>query len=82
MKLKRLLEAQLRSVQKQLQVLDNARKRLKAVLMERTRVLDLVCHVNKASKSHEKSERSRKYLCIVSSMFFVGVAEKIVAALS
>ncbi len=44
MKLKRILEAQLRSVQKQLQVLDNARKRLKAVLSERNKVLDLICH--------------------------------------
>eukprot|EP00794_Sanderia_malayensis_P002486 gene2486-2861_t len=44
LKLKRILEAQLRSVQKQLQVLDNARKRLKAVISERSRVLDLICH--------------------------------------
>jgi len=41
LKLKRVLEAQLRSVQKQLQVLDNSRKRLKAVLQERQRVLEL-----------------------------------------
>ena len=44
LKLKRILEAQLRSVQKQLQVLDGARKRLTASLQERSRVLDLVCH--------------------------------------
>lgn len=44
LKLKRILEAQLRSVQKQLQVLDGARKRLAACLQERSRVLDLICH--------------------------------------
>lgn len=44
LKLKRILEAQLRSVQKQLQVLDGARKRLTASLQERSRVLDLICH--------------------------------------
>ena len=43
LKLKLVLEAQLRSVQKQLHVLDNARKRLKAVISERSRVLDLIC---------------------------------------
>jgi len=44
LKLKRILEAQLRSVQKQLQVLDGARRRLTACLQERSRVLDLICH--------------------------------------
>ena len=44
LKLKLVLEVQLRSVQKQLQVLDNARKRVKAVISERSRALDLVCH--------------------------------------
>ncbi|XP_067056944.1 tektin-like protein 1 [Acropora muricata] len=44
LKLKRILEAQLRAVQKQLQVLDGARKRLAACLQERSRVLDLICH--------------------------------------
>ena len=43
LKLKLVLEAQLRSVQKQLHVLDNARKRIKAVISERSRVLDLIC---------------------------------------
>ena len=38
------MEAQLRSVQKQLQVLDGARKRLTSCLQERSRVLDLICH--------------------------------------
>lgn len=41
---KRALEAQLRSVQQQLLVLDAARKRLFAVLQERSRVLDLLNH--------------------------------------
>lgn len=44
LKLKGILESKLRSVQKQLQVLDNARKRLKAVATERSRVIDLMCH--------------------------------------
>jgi len=44
LKLKLVLEAQLRSVQKQLQFLDNVRKRIKAVTSERNRVLDLICH--------------------------------------
>lgn len=44
LKLKRVLESQLRSVQKQLQVLDNARKRIKAVTSERSKVLDLICY--------------------------------------
>ncbi|XP_013390840.1 coiled-coil domain-containing protein 105 [Lingula anatina] len=42
--LKRMLEAQLKLVQQQLQVLDVARKRLAATIQERSRVLDLVCH--------------------------------------
>lgn len=42
--LKKALELQLRSVQKQLQVLDQCRKRLSAVIQERNRVLDLLCH--------------------------------------
>eukprot|EP00795_Rhopilema_esculentum_P010852 gene10850-19669_t len=44
LKLKRILESKLRSVQKQLQALDNARKRIKAIISERSRVLDLICH--------------------------------------
>ncbi|XP_006822555.1 tektin-like protein 1 [Saccoglossus kowalevskii] len=44
LQLKRMLEAQLRAVQKQLQVLDEARKRLGSVIQERSRVLDLLCH--------------------------------------
>lgn len=56
LKIKRSLEAQLRSVQKQLQVLDNARKRLKSVLSERIRVLDLVCHTIEPSTRLQTSE--------------------------
>ncbi|XP_063424718.1 tektin-like protein 1 [Mytilus trossulus] len=41
---KKALEAQLRSVQQQLLVLDAARKRLFGVLQERSRVLDLLNH--------------------------------------
>ncbi|XP_077986602.1 tektin-like protein 1 [Glandiceps talaboti] len=44
LELKKMLEAQLRNVQRQLQALDEARRRLGAVLQERQRVLDLVCH--------------------------------------
>lgn len=60
LKLKRLLEAQLRSVQKQLQVLDNARKRLKAVLSERNRVLDLICHASSRSAPSRMSSRKER----------------------
>ena len=42
--LKRMLEAQLRLVQQQLQALDAARRRLANVVQERSRVLDLICH--------------------------------------
>ncbi len=42
--LKKSLEAQLRKVQQQLQVLNVARARLAAVIQERSRVTDLLCH--------------------------------------
>ena len=42
--LKRSLESQLRKVQQQLQVLGTARARLAAVIQERSRVTDLICH--------------------------------------
>lgn len=42
--LKRSLESQLRKVQQQLQVLGVARGRLAAVIQERSRVTDLICH--------------------------------------
>lgn len=42
--LKRSLEAQLRRVQQQLQTLGAARARLAAVIQERSRVTDLLCH--------------------------------------
>lgn len=54
LKLKRVLEFQLRSVQKQLQFLDNARKRLKAVLSERNRVLDLICADSSSARTKGK----------------------------
>ena len=42
--LKRLLEFQLRRVQQQLQALGMTRARLAAVIQERSRVADLICH--------------------------------------
>ena len=42
--LKRSLESQLRKVQQQLQILNVARARLAAVIQERSRVTDLLCH--------------------------------------
>jgi len=60
LKIKRSLEAQLRSVQKQLQVLDNARKRLKSVLSERIRVLDLVCHTIEPTRTQSREVSSRR----------------------
>lgn len=60
LKIKRSLEAQLRSVQKQLQVLDNARKRLKSVLSERIRVLDLVCHTIEPTRMQSSEYGIRK----------------------
>jgi hypothetical protein len=41
--LKRSIESQLQSAQRQLQALSSARRRLSAVLQERTRVQDLIC---------------------------------------
>ena len=55
LKLKKNLELKLRSVQQQLQFLDNARKRLKAVLSERNCVLDLICR-DSASARLKKSK--------------------------
>ena len=54
------LESQLRSVQKQLQVLDTARKRLKSVLSERIRVLDLICHTIEPGRRIRSSENGTK----------------------
>ena len=42
--IKRSLEAQLRKVQLQLQVLNTTRARLAAIIQERSRVTDLLCH--------------------------------------
>ena len=60
LKLKRILEAQLRSVQKQLQVLDGARKRLTASLQERSRVLDLICHAVSAVRGAGIKDQAEK----------------------
>ena len=42
--LKRALESQLRKVQQQLQVLSSCRGRLAALIQERSRVTELICH--------------------------------------
>ncbi|XP_070581726.1 tektin-like protein 1 [Ptychodera flava] len=55
LELKRMLEAQLRAVQRQLQDLDQARKRLGAVVQERQRVLDLLCHAASSVTSGRNS---------------------------
>ena len=60
LKLKRILEAQLRSVQKQLQVLDGARRRLTASLQERSRVLDLICHAVSSVRSAGIKDQTEK----------------------
>ena len=70
LKLKRILEAQLRSVQKQLQVLDNARKRLKAVLSERSRVMDLICETVPSSRSKGRSEKNTERLGKINFVIF------------
>jgi len=51
------------AVQQQLQFLDNARKRLKAVISERNRVLDLICRDSSSArtirgKSREKAQNT------------------------
>lgn len=52
---KKALEAQLRSVQQQLQVLDAARRRLFNVLNERSRVMDLLNHALSATNAGSQS---------------------------
>lgn len=64
---KKALEAQLKSVQQQLQVLDAARTRLFNALQERSRVLDLLCHAlssisNSALRNENGTSRSRTSL--------------------
>lgn len=64
---KKALEAQLKSVQQQLQVLDAARTRLFNALQERSRVLDLLCHAlssisNSALRNENGTGRSRTSL--------------------
>ncbi|XP_071949121.1 tektin-like protein 1 [Antedon mediterranea] len=59
--LKKSLENKLRVVQKQLQVLDVCRKRLNAVLQERNRVLDLLCHaLSSVTNSNRISGRNSR----------------------
>jgi len=73
LKLKRVLEAHLRSAQKQLQILDNARKRLKAVLSERQRVLDLKCeNVSTSTRSRTSSCKDRGTVDAVNTVNPVG----------
>ncbi|XP_071096356.1 tektin-like protein 1 [Haliotis cracherodii] len=58
---KKTLEAQLKSVQEQLQTLDKARKHLFATLQERSRVLDLLCHAlsfNNANSNQDSRTKS------------------------
>ncbi|XP_064616215.1 tektin-like protein 1 [Liolophura sinensis] len=62
--LKRSLEAQLALVQQQLQVLDAARKRLFAVLQERSRVMDLLCHSISSGHSGRRSHQSQEMNCV------------------
>ncbi|KAL5013067.1 hypothetical protein ScPMuIL_011618 [Solemya velum] len=52
---KRALESQLKSVQQQLQILDNARRHLFATLQERSRVMDLLCHALSSITSPENT---------------------------
>lgn len=64
---KKALEAQLKSVQQQLQILDAARTRLFNALQERSRVLDLLCHAlssiaNSAGRNENGTSRSRTAL--------------------
>ncbi|KAK7502565.1 hypothetical protein BaRGS_00006140 [Batillaria attramentaria] len=58
---KKTLENQLRLTQQQLQSLESARRRLFAVLQERSRVLDLLCHANSSilNSAHEHATRHR-----------------------
>lgn len=64
---KKALEAQLKSVQQQLHILDAARTRLFNALQERSRVLDLLCHAlssitNSALRNENGTGRSRTSL--------------------
>ena len=68
LKLKKTLETKLKSVQQQLQFLDNARKRLKAVLSERNRVLDLICR-DSASARIKKSNNKEMLMSGLSGIY-------------
>ncbi|XP_076455333.1 tektin-like protein 1 [Babylonia areolata] len=56
---KKLLEAQLKLVQEQLQTLERARRRIFAVLQERNRVVDLLCHANSSITNSTNPDKSR-----------------------
>lgn len=59
LKLKRTLENQLRSVQKQLHHLDSCRTRLSAVLQERSQATDLICQAVSSVKGSPNRSRDR-----------------------
>ena len=60
--MKRSLEAQLSKAQQQLQLLGFARARLAAVLQERSRVTDLLCHsVSSTAPVHHFSSSSQVF---------------------
>ncbi|XP_071802475.1 tektin-like protein 1 [Asterias amurensis] len=81
--LKRALEAQLRSVQKQLQILDQVRKRLNAVIQERNRVLDLICHAvssvtnGRASRNNGRLSRQEKNMTMTFGANSLGYTRQI-----
>ncbi|KAL8612139.1 hypothetical protein ACOMHN_021952 [Nucella lapillus] len=54
---KKTLESSLKLVQEQLQSLELARRRLFAVLQERSRVLDLLCHANSSISNSQNKGR-------------------------
>lgn len=57
--LKRTLESQLRAVQKQLHLLDSCRKRLSAVLQERSQATDLICQAVSSVKGSRHRSRDK-----------------------
>lgn len=79
---KKTLETQLRLVQQQLQCLETARRRLFAVLQERSRVLDLLCHANSSITFSAQREGRRaptaldgRISCIDSTRLGASVAD-------
>lgn len=83
LQLKKALEAQLRSVQKQLQILDQVRKRLNAVIQERNRVLDLICHAvssvtnGRASRNNGRLSRQEKSMTMTFGATGLGYTRQI-----